>query len=181
MHVHRATLARYGIKSSVLDDRANKTATGRADGLQPKTIETLRQLRLGDDLLRHGVKVYDICFWVCQVQSRTEGLLTDDFPEFFRRQVASSHGPRGTLPRTRECNRSIHLARSPRHGRRRLPGRHAPKKCSGITELSFYYIRHQRKHRQAPRSCLHKPQDRPGRNTEVEVSCWLRRGSLEGS
>ncbi|KAI9741542.1 MAG: hypothetical protein M1818_004348 [Claussenomyces sp. TS43310] len=57
------TLARFGIDVRIVDDRADKTSTGRADGLQPKTIETLKQLRLADDLLRKGVKVYDICFW----------------------------------------------------------------------------------------------------------------------
>jgi 2-polyprenyl-6-methoxyphenol hydroxylase-like FAD-dependent oxidoreductase len=57
-------LARYGIKPVVVDDRSDKTSTGRADGLQPKTIETLQQLRLADSLLKKGVKVYDICFWV---------------------------------------------------------------------------------------------------------------------
>jgi len=36
---------------------------GRADGLQPKTIETFRQMRLADPLLQRGVRVYDICFW----------------------------------------------------------------------------------------------------------------------
>lgn len=35
----------------------------RADGLQPKTIETFRQLRLADTLLQRGVRVYDISFW----------------------------------------------------------------------------------------------------------------------
>lgn len=35
----------------------------RADGLQPKTIETFRQMRLADPLLQRGVRVYDICFW----------------------------------------------------------------------------------------------------------------------
>lgn len=58
----------------MLDDRIDKTATGRADGLQPKTIETLRQLRLGDELLRNGVKVYDICFWVRRHSSSATGL-----------------------------------------------------------------------------------------------------------
>ncbi|KAK4540024.1 hypothetical protein LTR36_009840 [Oleoguttula mirabilis] len=58
-----SNLARYGIKATVVDDRADKTSTGRADGLQPKTIETFRQLRLGDSLLRQGVRIYDICFW----------------------------------------------------------------------------------------------------------------------
>lgn len=31
--------------------------------MQPKTIETLRMLRLADELLQQGVKVYDICLW----------------------------------------------------------------------------------------------------------------------
>ena len=35
----------------------------RADGLQPKTIETFRQMRLADPLLQRGVRVYDISFW----------------------------------------------------------------------------------------------------------------------
>lgn len=35
----------------------------RADGLQPKTLETFRQMRLADPLLQRGVKVYDISFW----------------------------------------------------------------------------------------------------------------------
>ncbi|ETN36235.1 uncharacterized protein HMPREF1541_08512 [Cyphellophora europaea CBS 101466] len=58
-----SNLARYGIKSVIVDDRPDKTSTGRADGLQPKTIETFRQFRLADDLLRKGVRIYDICFW----------------------------------------------------------------------------------------------------------------------
>ena len=35
----------------------------RADGLQPKSIETFRQMRLADSLLKRGVRVYDISFW----------------------------------------------------------------------------------------------------------------------
>lgn len=62
----------YGIKAKIIDDRDDKTSTGRADGLQPKTIETFRQLRLADTLLRKGVKIYDICFWVCQTYSTSQ-------------------------------------------------------------------------------------------------------------
>lgn len=58
-----ANLARFGIKVQVIDDRADPTPVGRADGLQPKTIETFRQMRLADPLLQRGVRVYDICFW----------------------------------------------------------------------------------------------------------------------
>lgn len=58
-----ANLTRLGLNIQILDDRADKTSTGRADGLQPKTIETLRQMRLADGLLQKGVRIYDICFW----------------------------------------------------------------------------------------------------------------------
>ncbi|PYH87347.1 FAD binding domain protein, partial [Aspergillus ellipticus CBS 707.79] len=58
-----SNLLRYGTSVTLLDDRPDKTSTGKADGLQPKTIETLKQLRLADELLRDGVKVYDIAFW----------------------------------------------------------------------------------------------------------------------
>ncbi|KAL2199287.1 FAD binding domain-containing protein [Corynascus similis CBS 632.67] len=56
-------LARFGIKVEVVDDRADQTPVGRADGLQPKSIETFRQMRLADPLLQRGVRVYDIAFW----------------------------------------------------------------------------------------------------------------------
>lgn len=62
-----ANLVRFGIKTTILDDRPDKTATGRADGLQPKSIETLKQMRLADPLLQRGVRIYDICFWVTSV------------------------------------------------------------------------------------------------------------------
>jgi phenol 2-monooxygenase len=56
-------LVRYGIKTRIVDDRPDRTSTGRADGIQPKTIETLRQMRLAEPLLRKGVRIYDIAFW----------------------------------------------------------------------------------------------------------------------
>lgn len=55
-------LTRFGIDVEIVDDRPTKTSTGRADGLQPKTIETFKQMRLAESLLKRGVKVYDICF-----------------------------------------------------------------------------------------------------------------------
>ncbi|KAH7329000.1 FAD binding domain-containing protein [Stachybotrys elegans] len=58
-----ANLTRFGIKVEVVDDRADQTPVGRADGLQPKTIETFRQMRLADTLLQRGVRVFDISFW----------------------------------------------------------------------------------------------------------------------
>ncbi|KAF2170957.1 hypothetical protein M409DRAFT_63966 [Zasmidium cellare ATCC 36951] len=58
-----ANLVRFGIKTTIIDDRPSQTSTGRADGLQPKTIETLKQMRLADNLLKRGVRIHDICFW----------------------------------------------------------------------------------------------------------------------
>lgn len=57
------TLARLGINPLILDERADQTPGGRADGMQPKTIETLRMLGLADELLQKGVKVFDMCLW----------------------------------------------------------------------------------------------------------------------
>ncbi|KAI0412746.1 FAD binding domain-containing protein [Xylaria grammica] len=56
-------LARLGISTAVFDERPDQTDVGRADGIQPKTIETLQMLGLGDELLRKGVRIYDICMW----------------------------------------------------------------------------------------------------------------------
>lgn len=62
-HHRRALLARFGIKVAVVDDRPDQTTVGRADGLQPKTIETFLMLRLGRSLLDMGARVFDICMW----------------------------------------------------------------------------------------------------------------------
>lgn len=82
-----SNLARYGIKPVLIDDREDKTSTGRADGLQPKTIETLRQLHMLDPLLQKGVKIYDICFWVSHASlldspylSQAETLTVEFYP-----------------------------------------------------------------------------------------------------
>ncbi|KAK6088037.1 FAD binding domain-containing protein [Seiridium cupressi] len=56
-------LARFGIHVITLDERPDQTAVGRADGIQPKTIETFRMLGICDELLRLGIKIYDICMW----------------------------------------------------------------------------------------------------------------------
>ncbi|KAJ5157501.1 uncharacterized protein N7482_008601 [Penicillium canariense] len=56
-------LARFGIRIVILDDRPDKTATGKADGMQPKTIETFRQMRLAEPLLKNAARIYDIAFW----------------------------------------------------------------------------------------------------------------------
>ncbi|KAF2109386.1 FAD binding domain-containing protein [Lophiotrema nucula] len=61
-------LVRFGIKTRIIDDRPDATSTGRADGIQPKSIETLKQMRLAEPLLRKGVRIYDIAFWKSTAQ-----------------------------------------------------------------------------------------------------------------
>ncbi|KAI5795003.1 FAD binding domain-containing protein [Geopyxis carbonaria] len=56
-------LTRFGIPVKIIDERRTPTPAGRADGLQPKTIETFKALGLAEPLLRRGVKIYDISFW----------------------------------------------------------------------------------------------------------------------
>ncbi|KAG0638769.1 phenol 2-monooxygenase [Tuber brumale] len=58
-----AQLVRAGIPVKIIDERAGRTTTGRADGLQPKTLETFKQLGIADGILRKGVKIYDYSFW----------------------------------------------------------------------------------------------------------------------
>uniref|UniRef100_A0A093W0I5 Phenol 2-monooxygenase n=1 Tax=Talaromyces marneffei PM1 TaxID=1077442 RepID=A0A093W0I5_TALMA len=70
-------LVRFGIEVIILDDRPDKTSAGKADGIQPKTIETFKQMRLADTLLRNAARVYDMSFWVnpCPRQSTPESPL----------------------------------------------------------------------------------------------------------
>lgn len=56
-------LSRFGVKFTVIDDRPDKTSSGRADGLQPKTLETFEQLGLLNQIEAQGVKIFDITFW----------------------------------------------------------------------------------------------------------------------
>ena len=70
-------LVRFGIKTRIIDNRPDRTSTGRADGIQPKSIETLRQMRLAEPLLRKGVRIYDIAFWVRIPRHLSAGSYTD--------------------------------------------------------------------------------------------------------
>lgn len=66
---------RFGINVVIVDNRPDRTITGRADTLQPKTIETLRQMRLADQLLLKGVKVHDMRLWVRGSYGKNTNLL----------------------------------------------------------------------------------------------------------
>lgn len=101
----------------ILDDRPDKTSTGKADGMQPKTIETFRQLGLADPLLKNGARVYDIAFWVCFVSNQLLMLdLANKMLGINRHRVPQTHWSQDPLPRARWCFRPIHPASSSRNG-----------------------------------------------------------------
>jgi phenol 2-monooxygenase len=74
-------LVRFGINVIVIDDRSKNSTTGRADGLQPRTIEILRHMRIADRLLLKGVKTHDMRFWHTSLNSPLRRLKRDvQFP-----------------------------------------------------------------------------------------------------
>lgn len=64
-----ANLIRFGIGTDIIDNRSERTATGRADGIQPRSIEVLKQMGIADRLLLKGVKVNEIRLWKSTHQS----------------------------------------------------------------------------------------------------------------
>lgn len=76
----------YGLKVMHIDDRPHPTTAGRADGIQPRTIEVLRNIGnvtaqdepgdldsgsapltgggLAKRMIAQGVRVYEVAFWV---------------------------------------------------------------------------------------------------------------------
>lgn len=59
-----ACLARWGYKIKHIDMRAEPTATGRADGIQPRSLDLLRNMGLKRAIMAHEpAKVYEVAFW----------------------------------------------------------------------------------------------------------------------
>lgn len=57
-------LSRWGYKVKHIDNRSVPTATGRADGLQPRTLEILRNLGLKRKIMAHDpARVFEVAFW----------------------------------------------------------------------------------------------------------------------
>jgi 2-polyprenyl-6-methoxyphenol hydroxylase-like FAD-dependent oxidoreductase len=57
-------LSRWGYKVRHIDNRPVPTVTGRADGIQPRSIEILRNLGLKRALMAYEpAKVFDVAFW----------------------------------------------------------------------------------------------------------------------
>ncbi|KAI1981525.1 hypothetical protein LOZ53_006073 [Ophidiomyces ophidiicola] len=57
-------LSRWGYKVKHIDNRSVPTKTGRADGIQPRSLEILRNLGLKRQIMAYApAKVYDVAFW----------------------------------------------------------------------------------------------------------------------
>ena len=57
-------LARWGYKIKHIDNRDVPTVTGRADGIQPRSLHLLRNMDLKRQIMAHApAKVYEVAFW----------------------------------------------------------------------------------------------------------------------
>ena len=57
-------LARWGYKIKHIDNRPEPTATGRADGIQPRSLDLLRNMNLKRHIMAHEpARVYEVAFW----------------------------------------------------------------------------------------------------------------------
>lgn len=57
-------LARWGYHIKHIDNRPIPTVTGRADGIQPRSLDLLKNLGLKRDIMKHEpAKVYEVAFW----------------------------------------------------------------------------------------------------------------------
>ena len=57
-------LARWGYKIKQVDRRENPTLTGRADGIQPRSLHILRNMDLKRQIMAHGpARAYEVAFW----------------------------------------------------------------------------------------------------------------------
>ncbi|KAL1599629.1 hypothetical protein SLS60_007432 [Paraconiothyrium brasiliense] len=57
-------LSRWGYKIKHIDNRAEPTATGRADGIQPRSMDLLRNMGLKRKIMEYDpAKVYEVAFW----------------------------------------------------------------------------------------------------------------------
>lgn len=57
-------LARWGYRIKHVDNRAEPTPTGRADGIQPRSLDLLRNMGLKSAIMAHKpARVYEVAFW----------------------------------------------------------------------------------------------------------------------
>lgn len=57
-------LARWGYRIKHIDNRPEPTKTGRADGIQPRSLDLLKNMGLKRAIMaHHPAKVYEVAFW----------------------------------------------------------------------------------------------------------------------
>ncbi|KAI1300818.1 FAD binding domain-containing protein [Xylaria venustula] len=57
-------LARLGYRIKHIDNRSEPTPTGRADGIQPRSLDLLRNMGLKSAIMKHKpARVYEVAFW----------------------------------------------------------------------------------------------------------------------
>ncbi|KAH8731151.1 FAD binding domain-containing protein [Phaeosphaeriaceae sp. PMI808] len=57
-------LTRWGYKIKHIDNRPEPTPTGRADGIQPRSLDLLRNMGLKRKIMEHDpARVYEVAFW----------------------------------------------------------------------------------------------------------------------
>ncbi|KAL3963733.1 FAD monooxygenase [Purpureocillium lilacinum] len=57
-------LARWGYRIKHIDNRPEPTRTGRADGIQPRSLDLIRNMGLKTDIMAHKpARVYEVAFW----------------------------------------------------------------------------------------------------------------------
>lgn len=57
-------LARWGYRIKHIDNRAQPTTSGRADGIQPRSLDLLKNMGLKHAIMAHNpAKVYEVAFW----------------------------------------------------------------------------------------------------------------------
>ncbi|KAG6040189.1 hypothetical protein E4U41_001331 [Claviceps citrina] len=57
-------LARWGYHIKHIDNRPEPTGTGRADGIQPRSLDLLRNMGLKAEIMAHKpARVYEVAFW----------------------------------------------------------------------------------------------------------------------
>jgi 2-polyprenyl-6-methoxyphenol hydroxylase-like FAD-dependent oxidoreductase len=57
-------LARWGYRIKHIDNRSQPTKTGRADGIQPRSLDLLRNMGLKTAIMAHGpARVTEVAFW----------------------------------------------------------------------------------------------------------------------
>lgn len=57
-------LTRWGYKIKHIDNRAEPTPTGRADGIQPRSLDLLKNMGLKSQVMaHHPARVFEVAFW----------------------------------------------------------------------------------------------------------------------